>query len=95
MRAGEGACPCTEDPSNGLIAVTSGARCSPKAGIHLRPVAGRNFEKAVLMGVLVEAGGGYRAKPFVAHPKATMQTRVDTLGQAQRPAHTDKRAKPH
>jgi hypothetical protein len=105
-----------EDPSNGLIGVTSGARCSPKAGIHLRPIAGRSCEKAVLMGVLVEAGGGYRAKlfathpkatkqirvdtlgrakPFVAHPKATMQTRVDTRGRAQRPAHTDKRAKPH
>jgi hypothetical protein len=31
---------------------------------------------------LVEAGGGYRAKLFATHPKATMQTRVDTRGQA-------------
>jgi hypothetical protein len=46
------------------------------------------------MGALVEAGGGYRAKPFVTHPKATMQTRIDTRGRAKRPAHTDKRAKP-
>jgi hypothetical protein len=77
-----------EDPCNGFLGVTSGARCSPKAGIHLRPIVGCSCEKAVLMGVLVEAGGGYRAKLFATHPKATKQIRVDTRGRAQRPAHT-------
>jgi hypothetical protein len=37
------------------------------------------------MGVLVEAGGGYRAKLFATHPKATKQIRVDTRGRAKAP----------
>jgi hypothetical protein len=55
----------------------SEARCPPEAGIHQRPAISLNCGCQVRMGVLVEAGGGYRAQPIAMYPRPEHQLSID------------------
>ena len=51
------------------IGVSSGVGCPSQAGIHLGLGMTRNCEQRVPIGLLVEAGDGYRAQPNMDVPK--------------------------
>jgi len=65
------------------VSASSGARYSPEAGIHIRPEGSFNCEWRKNRGVLVEAGGEYRAQPNGIH-----RCNAFPCGRAQRPSPT-------
>ncbi len=55
---------------------------------HQRPATKCCRPSDVHMGALVEAGGGYRVKPFVMHPKPPQRQRIEMCGRTRRSVHT-------